>query len=125
MQSIVKVPVQDNELKKEIEGFEHLKKKFLRVQKDKYVIIIIIIIITYHLYSRTGHLESILCLARLMPRLSFSERVFEGLYSLMLCLIISTLIYSHSDSRVPTYTGSTHFIDLLEDERLRWTFFVP
>ncbi len=48
---------------------------------------------------------------------------FEGLYSLSLCLIISTLIYSHIDSRVPTYRGITHFIEPLEDERLRWTFF--
>jgi hypothetical protein len=50
---------------------------------------------------------------------------FLGLYSFRLCLIISTLIYSHSDSRVPTYRDSTHFVDPLEDEKLIWTFFRP
>jgi hypothetical protein len=58
-----------------------------------------------------------------MPRLSFLQANFEGLYSLY--LIISTLIYSHSDFRVAAFKSSTHFIDPLEDERLRWTFIVP
>jgi hypothetical protein len=75
----------------------------------------------YYLYSGTGRLKSILCLAKQMPRKSFFRASFEELYSLRLCLIISTLIYSHSDSRVPTYRGRAHFIGALEDEKLRWT----
>jgi hypothetical protein len=56
-----------------------------------------------------------------MPRQSFFRASFEGLYSLRLCLIISTLIVP--DVRVPTYRDISHFIDPLDDERLRWTFF--
>ncbi len=81
----------------------------------------LIIIIVFYSYSRTGRLESIFMFSEINASLKFFRASFEGLCSLRLCLIISTLIYSHSDSRVPTHTGSTHFIDPLEDERLRWT----